>query len=147
MGTVLHHVGLTVADLDRSLRFYCELLECQLVGRAESSDAQMAAITGLPGACLTCADLSLGDGRLLELIQYVHPLGQPLSQQTCDPGHTHIGFCVPDIDAAYERLVRLGGIARSRPVRLSAPDSSWDGARVFYALDPDGRTIELVQLP
>jgi hypothetical protein len=53
---------------------------------------------------------------------------------------------VDDADAAYERLVASGVMPTSRPVRISEPGSGWDGARVFYACDPDGRTIECVEM-
>lgn len=145
MNSALHHVGLTVASIDRSIRFYSDVLGCTLVERTAHEGAEMAILTGLDGARLITADLRLPNGDLLELVEYTNPPGRRVSQESCDPGHTHVAFYVADAEAAYEQIVRLGGAPRSRPVQLTAPGSSWDGARVFYALDPDGRTIELVQ--
>ncbi len=146
MKTAIHHVGLTVKDIDRSIQFYSEVLGCTVIERMESDDPDIATITGLSGARVIAADLRLPNGDELELVEYTFPSGRPLTQQSCDPGHTHIGFCVDDADAAYERLVRMGGTPRSRPTQITAPGSLWDGSRVFYALDLDGRTIEIVQM-
>jgi glyoxylase I family protein len=142
----LHHIGLTVGDLERSVDFYRGLLGCEVIDKVESHGSEMAVITGVEGVRLRAADLRLPGGETLELIQYLYPVEKPLAQHCYEAGHTHIGFRVDDAHAAHARLLEIGGVARSAPVQLSSPGSVWDAAWVFYALDPDGRTIELVQL-
>jgi glyoxylase I family protein len=136
---------MTVANLERAVKFYCVVLGCVVIDRAINEGPDMAEITGFSEVRMLSADLELPGGGYLELLEYARPTGARPPQESCNPGHTHVAFTVADADAAYERILRMGGVVRSRPVRLSAPGSSWDGARVFYALDPDGRTIEIVQ--
>jgi catechol 2,3-dioxygenase-like lactoylglutathione lyase family enzyme len=68
-----------------------------------------------------------------------------LAQRRFDAGHSHIAFAVDDVDAARKRALSAGAADCSLPVTLNEPGSSWDRARVCYALDPDGRTIEFVE--
>ena len=141
----LHHVGITVSDLDRSLAFYRDLLGLHIEARAV--DVAAEDVTGIPGARVSIADLDLPDGRLLELIQYTAGGGRPLTQRTSDPGACHVAIAVDDIDATYERLERAGVTLRSKPVTLTDSGPRWDGSRVVYTVDPDGVTVELVQAP
>jgi catechol 2,3-dioxygenase-like lactoylglutathione lyase family enzyme len=104
-------------------------------------------VTGIPGARCSIADLDLPDGRVLELIQYTAGAGRPLTQRTSDPGTCHLAISVDDIDATYERLERAGVTMRSQPITLADSGPRWDGSRVVYTVDPDGVTVELVQLP
>jgi catechol 2,3-dioxygenase-like lactoylglutathione lyase family enzyme len=99
------------------------------------------------GACIRTADLVLESGEILELIQYLTPKAGTLAQQRQEAGHTHVGFLVPDVDAVYERLLARGSRPTSRPVEINEPGSAWDGVRAIYACDPDGRTIECLELP
>ena len=145
--TGLHHVGLTVSDLDASIEFYRAVLRCTIRERSESEGPDVESLTGVPGARILTADLELGDGAVLELIQYVTPRADTLTQHRPQPGHTHIGFVVEDVDAAYERLTRYGSTPSSRPVVINEPGSAWDGIRAIYACDPDGRTIECLEAP
>jgi catechol 2,3-dioxygenase-like lactoylglutathione lyase family enzyme len=145
--TRLHHVGLTVSDLETSIAFYCAVLGGAIRERSEGGGPEIEALTGVPGAHLLTADLELADGELLELIQYLTPKASVLAQQRQQPGHTHIGFQVDDVDAAYERLKAHGSVPSSRPVVINEPGSAWDGVRAIYACDPDGRTVELLEMP
>ncbi len=141
----LHHVGITVSDLDRSLAFYRDLLGLHIEARAV--DVPAGDVTGIPGARCSIADLDLPDGRLLELIQYTAGGGTRLEQRTSDPGACHVAISVDDIDATCERLERAGVTLRSKPITLADSGPRWDGSRVVYTVDPDGVTVELVQLP
>lgn len=52
----------------------------------------------------------------------------------------------PDIDAAYRMLVDADLTVFSPAVELQE-QTHWLGTRVFYARDPDGNMIELVEEP
>lgn len=140
----LDHVSVTSGDLDRSLAFYCDLLGLELRARGEAEGSSEFEITGIPDASVRWADLQLPHGQVLELIQYVEPPGTPTRPQANDPGATHISLRVADIEATYERLREANASVRSEPVKITAP-GAWNGASAFYATDPDGVTVELIQ--
>jgi catechol 2,3-dioxygenase-like lactoylglutathione lyase family enzyme len=183
----LDHVSVTVADLDRSLAFYRDLLGLRVREAGEEDGGQMATIVGFPRVRFRYADVEIGDGRILELLQYLEPAGTPIAQRTCDPGSGHIAFLVEDIDQTYAELVGAGVTVRSAPITIeghpgpvrvthsmtpaaAATDAQhagatevievieadaitievpdyWAGVKVFYAVDPDGVTVEFVQRP
>ena len=143
----LHHIGLTVSDLERSIRFYRDLIGLPVRERDELSGGQVEGVTGVAGSKLRIADLDFGSGRTLELTQYLAPVGGSVHPQPMDSGHTHIGIEVGDIEAVYQRLVAASVVTRSQPTELRDAGPFWTGAKVLHALDPDGVTVELVQMP
>jgi catechol 2,3-dioxygenase-like lactoylglutathione lyase family enzyme len=143
----LDHIGLTVGDLDRSILFYSTVLDCAVRERAVIKGAEVETLTGVAGAVIHTADLDLPRGGMLELLQYLGPNSTVLVQRRFDAGHSHIAFTVTDVEATRMRALSAGALNCSLPVTLNEPGSSWDQARVCYALDPDGRTIEFVERP
>ncbi|MCB9992229.1 MAG: VOC family protein [Hyphomicrobiaceae bacterium] len=143
----LHHVGLTVSDLDRSEDFYCRYFSCVPVGRNRLSGESIDRILGATGVQMLTSDLAVAGGGIVELIQYVLSDGQMPLQQAADPGLTHFALIVTDIDRLHERLVADDVPVRSPPVLLGDDGTIWASARVFYLSDPDGRTLEAIQLP
>jgi diaminopimelate decarboxylase len=143
--TGLDHVSVTSGDLDRSLGFYCGLLGLELRARGEAEGAEFE-ITGLAHARVRWADLLLTNGQVLEVIEYLDPRGAPIRPAVNDPGATHISLRVADADAAHRRLVEAGVEGATEPETITSP-GAWEGARAFYARDPDGVTIELLQPP
>lgn len=144
---VLDHVSVTSADLDRSVAFYCDLLGLPLIGRGESGEPELGTILGVPEVRLLWAEVDLGGGQLLELLQYLSPNGGALTPpDPARPGGTHIGLRVPDIDAMHARLSRADVPLRSKPVEIRE-EGDWRGVRCVYASDPDGVTIEMVERP
>jgi catechol 2,3-dioxygenase-like lactoylglutathione lyase family enzyme len=144
----IDHVGITTSDLDRSLRFYVDLLGLRLLSRNLLSGPDLAALLGFESAAIDNADLDSGDGRILELMQYVHPAGTRVSYHSSDAPTVHIAFTVPDLSAVTDRLISAGvEIISRRPLKIDAPGSSWDGAQCLYLRDPDGVILELVQRP
>lgn len=142
--TRFDHVSITTADLDGSIAFYTDLLGLQVLDRGESEENEIAIMINLERARIRWADLDVGDGVVLELLQFLHPIGAPLNTSLWDPGATHIGLQVDDIDAVHARLRKAGVRLISKPVRLTEK-GSWHGAKVLYAVDPNGTWIELVE--
>jgi glyoxylase I family protein len=136
----LHHVGLTVSDLDVSLAHYRDHFGFRVISVGDVTGPVIERITGFAGAHLRIADLSAPDGRIVELIEYIVPRSQKSPLDLNDPGITHIAFEVGDVAAMYERLNANGVKCRSEPILLEDPGSIWHLARVFYSEDPDGKT-------
>jgi glyoxylase I family protein len=140
--TGLHHASLTVADLERSLRFYRDLLGVGVREQVDTAAATVTAVSGDSTRRVRIADLDLGDGRVLELIE----------DRDHDPPKTHAGghiaLQVDDVRATYRGLIEAGVAARSEPVALGAEAGRhWAGCVVVWMTDPDGATVELVQVP
>ena len=131
----LDHVSVTCADLDRSLAFYRDLLGIPVIDRGRSDAPYIARITGIEGA-VRWADLDVGGSHVLELLEF----------QAGDPAPAHISVAVPNAADVHERLVAAGVPVRSEPVVVDE-EGDWLGAKCFYAEDPDGFIIELVQRP
>jgi catechol 2,3-dioxygenase-like lactoylglutathione lyase family enzyme len=142
----IDHAGITVASLHTALGFYRDLLGLPVTGQGEDEGPELDAITGLSGIRIRYAELDLGGGQLLELVEIVTPAGTPLAQRPCDPGATHLALRVDDLDALYQRLVAAGVTVPGQPTTITAR-GAWNGARCVYVEDPDGRTVELVQRP
>jgi catechol 2,3-dioxygenase-like lactoylglutathione lyase family enzyme len=134
----VHHTGLTVSNLDRSIAFY-EQLGFEVVARIEEEGEEVEQGTGVRGAKLRVAMLE-GPSSRLELIEYQRPGAGPAAHPNNGIGAAHVCLEVDDVDAAVAEL-RERGIPF-----LSDPITHESGIRWVYAKDPDGITAELLQV-
>jgi catechol 2,3-dioxygenase-like lactoylglutathione lyase family enzyme len=137
----LHHVGIPVRNIERSLRWYREVLglEAEFEARAEGADVSQN--VQLENAKLRFAFIPLG-GSILELLEYESPVGEDFRLRNCDVGAVHVCFEVDDIDAVYRELTARGVEFSIEPARQSGPI---EGQRCCYFRDPDGIQLELWQ--
>jgi catechol 2,3-dioxygenase-like lactoylglutathione lyase family enzyme len=139
---ILHHVGLTVSDLEASLRFWGDALGMQTVVRQERQGGYLEAIVREPGAHVLQAQLELEDGGArVELFQYVAPPGERVGARPRDVGFAHVAVRCQDVDAILARLVAAGGEAFGDVIEVDAGVNR--GARAVYVRDPDGHVLEL----
>lgn len=126
--TGVHHVALTVTDVDRSVPWYERVLGFTTIGREdEGEDGLRKVFLRGPGFGLT-----------LTLVQ--HPAGGGALFDECRPGLDHLTFSVPSTDSLLEWTDRLTehGVTFSPP----SPESTAPGSLVIALRDPDG--IQLV---
>jgi glyoxylase I family protein len=134
------HIGLTVSDLQRSIDFYVELLGFKIAEpRRSVAGAEVDRVQGLQGVRLELAYIFNG-ALAVELMQYVHPLGQTRVRAINDPGCHHLSFAVPDVLGLFESM-HARGVPSLGPPRPS-PRS---GRYTVLMRDPDGNLIELIQ--
>ena len=100
-------------------------------------------LVGIKEVTVEYAKMEIADGIVLELVQYhSHP---PKKNNTLYPsnrhGCSHLALTVDDIDQIYSKLMSYDGAHCNSPP-LRSPDGN---VRVFYAHDPDGIILELVQ--
>lgn len=146
MGVIgAHHTSLTVADTERSIRFYRDLMGFELlIDRPEVTLGYFRAIVGFPDAIVHNAILRIpGTTHLLELNGYKHPRGVTQDLAPNNPGSSHICYFVDDLKEMYERLKAAGVQFVSEPIYLDQGPNK--GGWALYMLDPDGIPIELMQ--
>jgi catechol 2,3-dioxygenase-like lactoylglutathione lyase family enzyme len=141
-----NHFSATVADMDRALLFWRELLGLELLGEGIAEYHYLDRIVGLEGTRIQWAELALPSGGLIELFQYLSPPGQPLGGGVNDPGKTHLCLEVEDLDGLLGKL-HSAGIGSVHPEPIEIPRGNWRGFRCVYVLAPDNVVVELVERP
>ena len=133
--TVFNHVGLCVADRDRSRRFYEGLLGFQFWWELELPDEGTAALLRLKGPIGVHATYLVRDGFVLELIDYskrdVHAGSERVMDQV---GLTHMSLSVSDLAAVLAMVEEFGGSVIDETVT----------EQFAMIRDPDGQLIELL---
>jgi catechol 2,3-dioxygenase-like lactoylglutathione lyase family enzyme len=142
----LHHVGITVKDLDASIRFYHDVLGLEFSNEPSPwfEGEELSRGVGVPGAALRQVSLMAGD-TTLELLEYNSPpseTDQPL--QSNNRGASHVAFAVDDIEATKAEL-EAKGIEFYSSVN-AVDDGVLAGWRWVYFKDPDGYPLELVEV-
>ena len=146
MFEAVHHVGVTVADLDRAEAFWEHLLGVPPRDRRLLAGPQLGTMVGYPDIRIECCWFDLPGGVALELLRYLDRDEAPYDPGTAHPGNVHICLRVADMDLAHAHAVACGARpVSSRPIDVAAGPRV--GARLAYLRDPDGVTIELVQDP
>ena len=143
----LHHAGITVSDLERSLEFYTGVLGLEVaIGPSPVfDDPALGPAVGVPGAALRCVCLAVGGDTLLELLQYerpASPVRAPLPQNAL--GAQHVAFHVDDV-RARKRELEARGVTFLSDVNV-VDDGVLAGWRWVYFTDPDGNALELVEI-
>jgi catechol 2,3-dioxygenase-like lactoylglutathione lyase family enzyme len=143
---ILHHTGLTVADLDRSLHFWRDAMGMEVLFQQEKAGGYLEAIVGEAGAHVRMAHLAFGgEGPRIELFQYLAPSGGQHRLRPADVGFAHVCVACDDLDERLERLIAAGGRPFSKPVEVDTGVNR--GGRSVYLRDPDGHVVELERLP
>ena len=124
--TGINHFGLSVADLDESIEFYCDVLNLEI---SEKRDHD----------CF----FKVGDSSVFALIQY--PGGKEAFDSEMRPhkkgkAFTHFGFQAP----SSEEVFKLQKTLEEKEIEITKKAyERWDGASVYFT-DPNGYTIEFI---
>ena len=135
------HVGISVRDLEASIKFYTELLGFDLERRTQNSGAKVSRVVGIPNASLNIAILKK-DNIYLELIDYQNEDAKKAIhyKRQDEPGLIHIAFSFNDIDPVYNKIKSLGYEFSSAPMVTRE-----SGHNIAYLKGPDNVIIELVE--
>jgi len=118
----IEHVNLSVADLERSIDFYCRLFDFRVRWRQADPDEQPAAHVG-------------NDETYIAMFEAAKPGEAPSDYDQV--GLNHFGLIVEDLEPYRRRLAELGVTPHHEP--------DYDPGPRLYFFDPDHIEVELVQ--
>lgn len=137
MTSLVHHFGLTVGDLDRSVPWYCRHLGFREIYRGALEGEAISEQTGLPEAKLQVALLA-GGNIVLELLQYLEPHSDRTVSGPGDIGAAHVCVVVEDVARTLETMRQAGVELHASPAQLAPPTT------MAYVRDPDGIMVEIM---
>lgn len=135
--TAIAHVGMAVADLDRAVSWYSQVLDLEPLGpattvRANEGHAGTVAADVLGNNAFRQVHLTSANGVALELFEFAEP-------QERWKGLFHVCLVAPQLERAAARIAATGGRRTSRIWHIFE-DAPY---RTCYCEDPFGNTIEL----
>lgn len=140
-----NHVGITVKNLERSVAFYRDMfdLEPGMVYQAAAGPELQQSLR-LPEHTQRIALIPIDDV-VIELIEFTPTRRSDFDGRQDDTGYAYISFEVDDLEALYQRL-SAKGVEFTSPPRVAPDIQPVTGSKFVFAKDPDGKTIELVQM-
>jgi catechol 2,3-dioxygenase-like lactoylglutathione lyase family enzyme len=142
------HINIVVSDMERSVRFYAQVLGLSRGFETRLQGAWIERVTGLAGAHAHCVFMETSDGAAgvrLELLQYFSPQGVAFEANAMPHtvGLRHLAFTVDDLEALV-RSLRLAGVALvSEPVEVPFAVGTLGRKKLCYFHDPDGTLLEV----
>ncbi len=148
----VHHIGVSVPDIDRARTFYIDLLGAiEEVPPMEWRDNPFIDdIIGLKGSAARQFMCRLGNTHI-EVFEYTQPRSAPQEPDrgVHNFGYTHFAVQVDDIRACYERLL-AAGIRIHAPPAFGAiktgPDGRKTGYAATYCRDFFGNVFEIMEI-
>jgi catechol 2,3-dioxygenase-like lactoylglutathione lyase family enzyme len=135
------HVGISVIDLEKSVKFYTEVMQMDLDYRTKNKGEIISRIVDVENVDMDVAVVRKGSLRI-ELLDYKNPEKKksetyPAQDQ---PGLVHISFLVDDVQKEYERIKAMGFKFNAPP--MVARDN---GPKIAYFKGADNVVIELFE--
>jgi catechol 2,3-dioxygenase-like lactoylglutathione lyase family enzyme len=147
------HASTTVADLASAERFFVDVLGAKVrfrsrfAGEANSEGTEQFDMAETFNAHSQSAamlvSLDIG-GSVVELFQYSAPDQAPQQPRNCDVGGHHLGFRVPDLEAAVVQLRTVPGVRVLGETNWGVTGSGAKRGWVYF-LTPWGLQLELSQ--
>lgn len=142
-------IGITVKDMNRSVKFYSEVLGFKKVSDQAFSGAAFEKLQGLFGINMRVVRMQLGD-EFIELTDYLTAGGRsiPEDQKSNDLFFQHIAIVVSDMDKAFEQVKKFNvEYVSTAPQTLPVSNIAAAGIRAFYFHDVDEHNLELIWFP
>lgn len=138
----LHHTGLTVRDLDRSVAYFETQGAFQCVMRFDVEDTPDTRGAFDSDAAAASSALLKGPTGFLELNQFAtEPQAERRDFAVNEAGIRHVCLQDKDVDTFFDAHVAAGASWHARPVGLGT------GALYAYVRDPEGNVLELEGVP
>ena len=142
-------IGMTVKDMNTSVKFYREVLGFKQLTDEEYSGSAYEKLEGIFGLHIRVVRMQLGDEQI-ELTDYLTSGGRsiPEDAKANDLSFQHIAIVVSNMEKAYAQLRKFNvEFVSTAPQTLPKTIPPAEGVKAFYFHDPDNHNLELIYFP
>ena len=145
MGAALHHVSVFVADLDRAVRLFCDVLGFEVQWRVPKAGGRLlSTLLGVPGIQAELAYLAGEEGdTAVELSRLIQPQRGEAPAPFGGPGTVALTLRVRDLDRLHQSLSDGGWVPLSPCLDLEPPGEN--PVRAFCVPVEPGVLLELIE--
>lgn len=139
----LRHIGITVTDIDKSLEFYKNVFDLEVVYDKKEFGNVISNFSKLNNVMVHIIKLKDKNNFILELLQYItHPKDFLKNQKELinEIGCSHFAITVKNIDKILYNIEK-----RNCEVMYPIQRSSDGKVDLMFVRDPDGTLIEIVE--
>lgn len=135
------HVGIGVKDLEKSVKFYTEVMGMEEEYRTHNEGEKISRIVGVKDVDMDVCVVKKNNVKI-ELLDYKNDSLKKQNKHIgqAEPGLTHLAFLVDDVDKEYERITSLG-------FKFNAPPmvARENGPKITYFEGLDNVVIEIFE--
>jgi catechol 2,3-dioxygenase-like lactoylglutathione lyase family enzyme len=147
--TKVESIGITVKEMERSVKFYTEVLGFNKVSDVEYNGESVEKLEGIFGINIRVVRLQLGD-EFIDLTDYLTTGGRsiPEDAKSNDLSFQHIAIVVSDMNKAFQQVKKFNvEFVSTSPQTLPKSIPAAEGIKAFYFHDPDNHNLELIYFP
>ena len=138
----LRHIGITVCNMQRSLKFYQDLLDFDIISDEIEQGDYIDNFSNLSNVVVRVVKMRDTNKNMIELLEYhSHSLNSNESSKKINiPRISHVAFTVTKLNDLYH-------LWTSKGIRFLCNPQGPDGGDAIAAFcrDPDGNLLELVE--
>ena len=138
----VRHVGIMVSDMEKSLKFYRDLLGLKVKSLVDEEGEFLNNMLAHENVKNKVAKLYAKNGNaFVELFDSISHTRNKKDRDFFTIGASHLALTVDNLDETYDYLIKNG-------VKFTAPPQQTPDrfAKVTFCEDPDGTPIELVEV-
>lgn len=145
MASDLHHFSVMVADLNRTIYLFRDILGFKLRWRLPKvSGKKFSQLFAIPDLEMELAYLQDQSNKIgLELSRLIRPVKEIKSIPVGSPGTMGLSLMVEDLEGLHRRLTEEGWVPFSPPIEMVSPEG--DPLRLFCFQTEEGLTLELIE--
>lgn len=143
------HIGITVSNIDNSIKFYRDILGLSLIGELVMEGKETDLLFACENTKVRVAYLNGSDNIIappIELIQFLNKNAVLESPDLAKTSISEICFNVTDIDAFYKHLLNHGVECLSEPQTFDFTEFHFGKSKALYFKDLDGVILELMEV-
>lgn len=142
------HVGITVTNIENSIKFYRDILGLTLKGQALMEGKETDALFAMNNCKVKIAYLNGSDNIIsppIELLEFVNNETIKDKPQLNKISISEICFRVDNIEKVYKHLIDNNVEYLSEPQEFDFTAYGFSKSKALYFKDPDGIILELME--